>query len=149
MLSISKLVVLILPALTAALVASRPSDPVKDRDVDAVSPNLTCGIKGEGGSSNAYTCPSAGNSCCSSHGFCGTGDSYCLTSVGCQQAYSGTPGACYAPTDGVTLSPDFTCGKTGAGSSGYKCDPATGMSCCSVRSVPHSSSCLGSAEPEN
>ncbi|KAH8883773.1 hypothetical protein GQ53DRAFT_607984, partial [Thozetella sp. PMI_491] len=93
-----------------------------------VSPDNTCGIQNSG-LNNGYTCPSE-LPCCGQYGFCGAGDAYCLTSTGCQTGYSYMSGSCYAPTDGATISPDNTCGKTGAGVYGYRCNPSN-TRCCS------------------
>ncbi|KAH8880598.1 hypothetical protein GQ53DRAFT_755017 [Thozetella sp. PMI_491] len=125
----------ILPLLSVALaMVPAPLPVLLPRDTDlvgAVSPNLTCGTKDAGGSPNAYTCPTTAP-CCSAHGFCGTGDSYCVNTAGCQASFSATAASCYAPKDGVTISPDGTCGKTGAGSNGYRCDQNSTNMCCSA-----------------
>lgn len=99
------------------------------------SPDGTCGLVGAG-NNNGYNCLSD-QPCCSASGYCGSGDSYCLTSTGCQSPYSyqanaETPSlpACYAPVDGQTLSPDNTCGKNGAGVFGYRCHEP--LRCCST-----------------
>ncbi|KAK3317169.1 carbohydrate-binding module family 18 protein [Cercophora scortea] len=91
------------------------------------SPDLTCGVRPGG----TYSCPSHAP-CCSVSGYCGAGDSYCLTSLGCQTKYAAPAGvaSCYAPVDGVTVTPDNMCGTTGAGVYGYRC-PSTGLNCCS------------------
>ncbi|OIW28785.1 hypothetical protein CONLIGDRAFT_632998 [Coniochaeta ligniaria NRRL 30616] len=125
MLSIIPLL-LLLPAALGSII---PPALVEDRAAGAVSPNKTCGITGAG-LNNGYTCPET-DACCSSYGFCGTGDSFCLTSAGCQTAYSTTRTTCQAPKSGTTISVDGTCGTSGAGKSGYKC-PATGATCCSA-----------------
>ncbi|KAK4034656.1 hypothetical protein C8A01DRAFT_18569 [Parachaetomium inaequale] len=94
------------------------------------SPDNTCGPQANG----TYVCPLV-TPCCSSSGYCGAGDQYCLTSLGCQAGFSNTfaGGNCYAPTDKETRSPDGTCGKTGVGEHGYRC-PVEGGSrlCCSA-----------------
>ncbi|CAG8978235.1 hypothetical protein HYALB_00010726 [Hymenoscyphus albidus] len=58
----------------------------------AVSPDNTCGTKGTGGTPNAYTCPTE-LPCCSSNGFCGSTDAYCLVGGGCQSPF----GTCKTP----------------------------------------------------
>ncbi|KAI2616579.1 carbohydrate-binding module family 18 [Hypoxylon sp. NC1633] len=93
-----------------------------------VSPDLTCGNAGVG--TSGYTCPDS--LCCSQYGYCGNTTDYCST--GCQSQFgicSGSGG----DGDGGTgdngdgeISPDLTCGTTGAGEHGYICP--TGM-CCS------------------
>ncbi|KAB5577819.1 carbohydrate-binding module family 18 protein [Coniochaeta sp. 2T2.1] len=123
---------LLLPA--AALGSIIPTPPaaalIEDRAAGAVSPNKTCGLTGAG-LNNGFTCPET-DACCSQYGFCGTGDSFCLTSAGCQAAYSNnTRTTCQAPRSGTTVSVDGTCGATGAGKAGYRC-PATGATCCSA-----------------
>lgn len=109
----------------AGVISSLPSklefSELSGRDV---SPNNTCGTTGAGGNSNGYTCPSD-LPCCSVNGFCGSTNEYCLTTVGCQAGF----GSCIAPTSG-TVSPDMTCGLSGAGTAGYTCP--SGSSCCSV-----------------
>lgn len=89
----------------------------------AISPDNTCGTNGTGGSADSYVCP-ASLPCCSVNGFCGSDNTYCLTTAGCQAAF----GNCTAPTSGTTT-PDFTCGITGAGGLGYTC--STDKPCCS------------------
>lgn len=86
----------------------------------AVSPDNTCGVKGVGGSANAYTCPED-LACCSINGFCGSTTAYCMASAGCQAEY----GSC-GTTGNDTTSPDMTCG----GANGYTCP--TGLCCSSV-----------------
>ncbi|TPX09229.1 uncharacterized protein E0L32_001689 [Thyridium curvatum] len=105
-----------------------------------VSPDGTCGAQPGG----EYFCP-FDQRCCSGHGYCGSGDDYCLTSLGCQPDYA-APGsnACYAPRDGVTVSPDNTCGKTGDGVYGYRC-PADSLICCSQYTYVHKSAKVGAA----
>jgi hypothetical protein len=49
----------------------------------AISPDNTCGFNGTGGGAVGYTCPQS-LPCCSVHGFCGSGNAYCLTTVGCK-----------------------------------------------------------------
>lgn len=93
----------------------------------ATSWDGTCGknggIRGIIGA-DGYTCPKS-KPCCSSSGKCGSGDSFCLISNGCQSAF----GNCTAPvTD--TVSTDLTCGITGAGTQGYICPDTAG--CCSA-----------------
>ncbi|PMD55874.1 carbohydrate esterase family 4 protein [Hyaloscypha bicolor E] len=88
-----------------------------------VSPDNTCGKSGTGGGADGYTCPST-LPCCSVNGFCGSTNEYCLTTSGCQSAF----GNCTAPSVG-TISPDETCGITGAGTVGYTCGAAS--PCCS------------------
>ena len=103
------------------------------RDEGAVSPNKTCGVAGAG-QNRGESCPQS-DACCSSYGYCGTGDMFCLTTGGCQAKYSNSSSACVAPKSGQTISIDGTCGTTGAGKAGYKC-PTTGLTCCSVAYVP-------------
>lgn len=117
------------PALSAALVGPGPAAAAAAARRD-VSPDKTCGLAGAG-ANRGYTCPGDA-ACCSRHGYCGTGDAFCLTTAGCQARYSNsTSAACYASRSGVTVSPDGTCGTAGAGTSGYRC-PAAGLSCCSA-----------------
>ncbi|KAK3682958.1 hypothetical protein B0T22DRAFT_386246, partial [Podospora appendiculata] len=108
-----------------ALPSSEPSQLLPRQIMP--SPDLTCGVRTGG----TYSCPSHAP-CCSMSGYCGTGDSYCLTSLGCQAKYSAPGGvaSCYAPVDKVTITPDNTCGTTGAGVYGYRC-PSTSFNCCS------------------
>lgn len=89
----------------------------------AISPDNTCGKNGTGGGADGYTCPSD-LPCCSVNGFYGSTNEYCLTTAGCQSAF----GNCTAPAVG-TVSPDETCGVTGAGTAGYTC--STTSLCCS------------------
>jgi hypothetical protein len=89
----------------------------------AISPDNTCGKNGTGGGADGYTCPSS-LPCCSVNGFCGSTNEYCLTTAGCQAAF----GNCTVPGPG-TISPDETCGITGAGTVGYTCSSAS--PCCS------------------
>ncbi|KAK0115365.1 chitin deacetylase [Cadophora gregata f. sp. sojae] len=89
----------------------------------AISPDNTCGRNGTGGGADGYTCPSD-LPCCSVNGFCGSTNAYCLTTVGCQSDF----GNCTAPSAG-TITPDETCGMTGAGVNGYACD--SDRPCCS------------------
>ncbi|KAH8663161.1 carbohydrate esterase family 4 protein [Tricladium varicosporioides] len=97
-------------------------NPVLER---AVSPDNTCGTNGTGGGADGYTCPSA-LPCCSVNGFCGSTDAYCLASNGCQLAF----GNCTTSVAAGTVSPDETCGKTGAGTAGYTCSSTS--PCCSA-----------------
>jgi hypothetical protein len=115
--------------LPAALGSTIPPHLVEDRAIGAVSPNKTCGITGAG-LNNGYTCPDT-DACCSQYGFCGSNDTFCLTSAGCQTSYSNTRTSCTAPRSGTTISVDGTCGTTGAGKVGYRC-PTTGATCCSA-----------------
>ena len=135
MLSLGKLLLTASPllGLVLGLVPAPVPDPIllDGRSIGAVSPNLTCGTKEAGGSPNGYTCPTAAP-CCSSHGFCGTGDGYCLNTGGCQASFSEKATSCYAPVDGVSVTPDGTCGKAGAGTLGYKCDTTSTNRCCSA-----------------
>ncbi|KAH6719154.1 carbohydrate esterase family 4 protein [Leptodontidium sp. MPI-SDFR-AT-0119] len=89
----------------------------------AISPDNTCGRNGTGGGADAYTCP-PDLPCCSVNGFCGSTNAYCLTTAGCQSNF----GNCTAPTAG-TITPDETCGISGAGVYGYTCSSAS--PCCS------------------
>ncbi|KAI1341330.1 carbohydrate-binding module family 18 protein [Xylariaceae sp. FL0016] len=95
----------------------------------ALSPDGSCGMT-KGGANKGYTCPSD-IKCCSSSGYCGSGNEFCLNSMGCQKTYSNATAACVDPVNATTISPDGTCGSVGAGKYGYKC-PATGGNCCSV-----------------
>jgi hypothetical protein len=81
-----------------------------------LSPDGSCG------GTKGYTCSQG--TCCSKSGYCGTGESFCLASLGCQQPF--TLGRCLSgnPT-GPVMSPDGTCG----GSKGYTCSQGT---CCSI-----------------
>jgi hypothetical protein len=117
---------LLLPSVLGGLL---PVTLLEDRDDMAVSPNKTCGVTGAG-LNKGETCPTS-DACCSSYGYCGSGDTYCLTTGGCQTKYSNSTTACYAPKSGVTVSIDGTCGTTGAGKAGYHC-PSAGANCCSV-----------------
>ncbi|XXG95309.1 hypothetical protein Hte_001570 [Hypoxylon texense] len=90
-----------------------------------VSPDETCGEE------NGYTCPGE-IKCCSVNGFCGSTDEYCLTTAGCQSEFSNSTSACTEPVDGVSISPDGTCGSEGAGEYGYRCPTEDGNSCCSI-----------------
>lgn len=94
-----------------------------------VSPDETCG-NDEAGNDEGYTCPGE-IKCCSVNGYCGSTDEYCLTTAGCQDEFSNSTSACTEPVDGVSISPDGTCGSEGAGEYGYRC-PTEGGSCCSV-----------------
>ncbi|KAI1388098.1 amidohydrolase family-domain-containing protein [Hypoxylon trugodes] len=94
-----------------------------------VSPDETCGVD-KAGNKKGYTCPGT-IKCCSASGYCGATDEYCLTTAGCQDKYSNATGSCIKPVDGVSISPDGTCGSEGAGKYGYHC-PTEGGTCCSV-----------------
>ncbi|OTA80188.1 carbohydrate esterase family 4 protein [Hypoxylon sp. CO27-5] len=93
-----------------------------------VSSDRTCGNTGAG--TAGLTCPD--NLCCSQNGYCGNTTDYCST--GCQTQFgicsgSGGDGNEGSGDDGDgEISPDLTCGTTGAGEHGYICP--TGM-CCS------------------
>ncbi|KAI0173074.1 carbohydrate-binding module family 18 protein [Hypoxylon sp. FL1284] len=89
------------------------------------SPDGTCG--GEA----AYTCP-GDTKCCSTHGFCGATDEYCLTTAGCQAEFSNSADSCTEPVDKVSISPDGTCGSEGAGEYGYRCPAEGETTCCSA-----------------
>jgi hypothetical protein len=91
--------------------------------IHAVSPDNTCGRNGTGGGADGYMCP-PNLPCCSVNGFCGSENAYCLTTAGCQADF----GNCTAPANG-TITPDFTCGLTGAGLFGYGCSAE--KPCCS------------------
>lgn len=95
-----------------------------------VSPDNTCGKTGPGGGINGYTC-SPSLPCCSIKGFCGADNAYCLATAGCQSEF----GNCTA-LSGAVVTPDLTCGFTGAGKYGYVC--AADKPCCSEKSVFHS-----------
>jgi hypothetical protein len=91
----------------------------------AISPDNTCGKTDTAGGADGYMCPSS-LPCCSVNGFCGSTDAYCLTTAGCQAAF----GNCTAPSQG-TITPDETCGITGAGTTGYTCGAE--RPCCSAK----------------
>lgn len=115
--------VLILVACALNLVYAGPLE------LRAVSPDNTCGKTGSGGNAaDGYMCPAA-LPCCSVNGFCGSTSAYCLTSSGCQGAF----GNCTATVSPDTITPDETCGLTGAGTNGYKCD--VDKPCCSAKYV--------------
>ncbi|KAH8660903.1 hypothetical protein BGZ60DRAFT_433743 [Tricladium varicosporioides] len=118
----------ILVSFTGFLTASCSAKAITLPVPRALSPDNTCGLQNSG-QNNGYTCPSS-LPCCSPSGFCGSGDAYCLTTIGCQSQFSNTTGACYMPTDGQTTTPDNTCGKTGAGLYGYRCNMKD-LRCCS------------------
>ncbi|KAK4213980.1 carbohydrate-binding module family 18 protein [Rhypophila decipiens] len=125
--------ILLLPAI--ALAAVVPDSDLQSQDslrraVSVVSPDLTCGTL-LAGANKGYTCPSD-TPCCSQYGYCGTGDSFCLTTGGCQTRFSNTTSSCTAPRSGTTVSIDGTCGTTGAGKSGYRCPTGSTMGCCSA-----------------
>ncbi|KAI0133892.1 hypothetical protein BJ170DRAFT_590895 [Xylariales sp. AK1849] len=67
------------------------------------SPDMACGVQACG----TYHRPSQAP-CCSSSGYCGTGDGFCLTSLGCQSRYA-PPGvdSCYVPEDKVMVVADI------------------------------------------
>lgn len=94
-----------------------------------MSPDKTCGTTGAG-EDKGYTCLES-DACCSSYGYCGTGDEFCLTTAGCQSEFSNSTSACTEPVPGKSISVDGTCGITDAGSVGYVC-PANQTSCCSA-----------------
>ena len=124
----------LLPLVAIVGAAIIPLPPASELTLDTraalvPSPNKTCGVTGAG-ANNGYTCL-GDSACCSQFGYCGTGDSFCLTSAGCQTRYSNTTTACAAPRSGVTVTQDGTCGSTGAGKVGYRC-AATGNNCCSA-----------------
>ncbi|KAH8900110.1 hypothetical protein GQ53DRAFT_209259 [Thozetella sp. PMI_491] len=119
---------LVVPSVLAGLVPV-PAPVLQDRAEGGLSPNKTCGLAGAG-QNRGDTCPQS-DACCSSYGYCGTGDIFCLTTGGCQTKYSNSSSACIAPKSGQTVSIDGTCGTTGVGKAGYKC-PTTGLTCCSV-----------------
>ncbi|KAK0721940.1 hypothetical protein B0T26DRAFT_643888 [Lasiosphaeria miniovina] len=126
---------LLLPAVLAGVVPV-PAAAQLELDARAVSPNKTCGLV-QAGVNLGYTCP-GDFACCSQYGYCGTEDSFCLTTAGCQTRYSNGTSSCRAPRSGVTISVDGTCGTTGIGKAGYRC-PTTGATCCSVSYVLPSS----------
>ncbi|OTA56641.1 carbohydrate-binding module family 18 protein [Hypoxylon sp. EC38] len=97
-----------------------------------VSPDQTCGVA-KAGNNKGYTCPIE-IKCCGGSGYCGASDAHCLTTVGCQDKYSNVTGSCTKPIDGVSISPDGTCGFAGVGKHGYKC-PSEHSQCCSVAYV--------------
>lgn len=90
---------------------------------------------GSCGSINGQTCASSTfGSCCSLYGYCGSTDTYCLTTEGCQAGFgncttpspvsSSTPPT---PTSTDKVSLDGTCG----GANAYVC-PGSGLGdCCS------------------
>ncbi|TEY46203.1 hypothetical protein BOTCAL_0320g00140 [Botryotinia calthae] len=94
----------------------------------AISPNNTCGFNGTaGGVADGYTCPSS-LPCCSSNGFCGKTDAYCLSSNGCQSQFGNCTSPVAVAGSKVVVSPDETCGIIGAGTQGYSCPNGE---CCS------------------
>lgn len=115
-------IALLLPAVLGGIVPAT----LQVRDV---SPDMTCGTTGEG-ITGGYTCPES-DACCSKYGYCGTGDSFCLTTAGCQADFSNSTSACTEPEAGKSESVDGTCGMEGAGTVGYVC-PANQTSCCSA-----------------
>jgi len=125
---ISNLVSLALASSLTAVSASAIPPLLSNR---AVSPDNTCGNTGAG-ANKGYTCPSGGDfRCCSQYGWCGASTDHCGT--GCQSAF----GSCGANTggggggSGGGVSPDNTCGNTGAGANhGYTC-PSGEFQCCS------------------
>ncbi|KAI1443975.1 carbohydrate-binding module family 18 [Annulohypoxylon stygium] len=115
---------LILASLSTTSLAFTLPPWLSQRDV---SPDLTCGNTGAG--TEGYTCPDS--LCCSQYGYCGNTTNYCST--GCQDQFGicgGSGGDGDEPGDDGDggVSPDLTCGTTGAGENGYICP--TGM-CCS------------------
>ncbi|EUC44378.1 carbohydrate-binding module family 18 protein [Bipolaris oryzae ATCC 44560] len=63
----------------------------------SVSPDGTCGDVGKG-NNNGWACkPGA---CCSKYGNCGTTDSYCLASLGCQSAFGNCTGVASSSSSG-------------------------------------------------
>ncbi len=124
----ASVLIVTISALLAGSCAAAPGLASTDIVARTVSPDNTCGLQ-NAGLNHGYTCPSS-LPCCGEFGFCGSGDSYCLTSTGCQPGYSYVAGACVPPIDGQTISPDNTCGKVGAGIYGYRCNPSN-TRCCS------------------
>lgn len=89
----------------------------------AVSPDNSCGTTSNGGSPSGYTCPTD-LPCCSTYGWCGSTDAYCLTSKGCQGQF----GTC--TQDG---NPPMDTGDGDDGESGNdQCGPANGNAVCAV-----------------
>lgn len=110
-------------ATSSSSAASTPTAGLK------VSENGDCAF------SSGQTCAgSTFGSCCSMYGFCGSTDTYCLTTEGCQSGFGQctTPSPVSSssppsPTSTVKVSPDGTCG----GTDGYVC-PGSGLGdCCS------------------
>ncbi|KAK3630809.1 hypothetical protein LTR56_017226 [Elasticomyces elasticus] len=88
-----------------------------------VSPNGHCGIAGNGGSVEGYTCAgSAFGMCCSASGFCGNSTDYCV--AGCQSPY----GSC-TPTSGSIITISGYCGNTYGGQT---CLGGIFGNCCSI-----------------
>ncbi|KAK5729630.1 hypothetical protein LTR17_011817 [Elasticomyces elasticus] len=88
-----------------------------------VSPNGHCGIAGNGGSVEGYTCAeSAFGMCCSASGFCGNSTDYCV--AGCQSPY----GSC-TPTSGSIITVSGYCGDK---YSGQTCIGGLFGNCCSI-----------------
>ncbi|KAK4960559.1 hypothetical protein LTR10_003455 [Elasticomyces elasticus] len=97
-----------------------------------VSPNGHCGIAGNGGPAEGYTCAgSAFGMCCSASGFCGNSTDYCV--AGCQSPY----GSC-TPTSGSIITISGYCGNTYGGQT---CLGGLFGNCCSIYG-----SCGSSAE---
>ncbi|KAK8050038.1 chitin deacetylase [Apiospora phragmitis] len=97
-------------ALASSVVAASASSRLQLKR--EVSPDMTCGNTEAG--TKGYTCPD--NLCCSSHGYCGTGNDYCGADVGCQPKFGA---ACTAGTGG---------GDSGSGSG--LCGPKNGNAVC-------------------
>ncbi|OHW98719.1 chitin deacetylase [Colletotrichum incanum] len=100
----------------AGTVAASPSLLLRD-----VSPDNTCGTTGNGGNPSAYTCPTD-LPCCSTNGWCGSTDDYCLTSNGCQTGF----GTCQQDGSPPTGSGDD--GNSGTG----LCGPDNGNASCAA-----------------
>jgi len=118
---------LLLPLLATAL-PSAPDPLLLTRAV--APPNGTCGLL-LAGANAGNTCPGE-TACCSSYGYCGTNDQFCLTTAGCQSRYSNSSSACHAPRSGVSITIDGTCGSVGAGKQGYRCSANATVGCCSA-----------------
>ncbi|KAF6822675.1 chitin deacetylase [Colletotrichum plurivorum] len=89
----------------------------------AVSPDNSCGTTSNGGSPSGYTCPTD-LPCCSTYGWCGSTDAYCLTSNGCQGQF----GTCTQDGSPPTDTGDGNDGSPGNG----QCGPANGNAVCAV-----------------
>ncbi|KAH9885341.1 hypothetical protein F4778DRAFT_787274 [Xylariomycetidae sp. FL2044] len=111
---------LLLLVLVLLLLLSFPTPSLTE-----ISPDGTCGINNTSTSSSSsiststsnnqeeeeYTCPGPGATttgpCCSKAGYCEpAGSASCLTSQGCQAAYSNATSYCVDPVNATTPSPD-------------------------------------------
>ncbi|KAL7274592.1 hypothetical protein RUND412_002491 [Rhizina undulata] len=85
----------------------RDLPPVNELVKRVESPDGTCG------GTDAYTCGTTVNKCCSQYGWCGDTDDYCLTSMNCQAAF----GICTTAAN-TTTSDDTSSTSTAAPISG-------------------------------